>query len=136
MPIQRIGRNRFDAVALAAASVARKRTNAWVLVDGGSGTCILRYISAAFETVRSIEPIVSRVGRSGVTPCRLIRHRVVLRQTRPLNPAGTRTEPSVSVPIARVAIRAAADPLLDAPAAYGTSEDQGLQGEPKCAFVP
>ncbi len=96
-------------------------------------------ISAASRTVRVIGPTVSCVGHSSTSPLRLIRPRVVFNPTTPHRPAGMRTEPPVSVPIAAVARPAAtatAEPLLEPPGTRCTARSHGFHGVPMTALVP
>src|SRR5699024_11628073 len=75
--------------------------------------------------------MVSMVGSSGAAPCVGQRPKVVLRPNRPLNAAGTRTDPPVSVPMAKAhmpAAVAAAEPELEPPGTRCRSASQGLRG--------
>jgi len=62
---------------------------------------------AASVTLRAMGPAVSWLWLIGTMPLRLTSPSVGLMPTRPLNAAGQRIEPSVSVPIATVARPAA-----------------------------
>ncbi len=73
---------------------------------------------AASRTVRAIGPAVSWLSAMGMMPARLTRPTVGFTVTSPFWPAGDRSEPEVSVPIAAAAKPAAtatADPALEPP---------------------
>src|SRR5260370_7298261 len=68
-----------------------------------------------------------------------MRPAVTFRRTMPHQPAGSRTEPPVSVPIAigaRPAATATADPLEEPPGVWCTARSHGFRGVPMWVLVP
>ncbi|MCY1456107.1 hypothetical protein D9M71_733050 [compost metagenome] len=62
-----------------------------------------------------------------------------MKPTRPLNAAGTRIEPPVSLPIAAVTMplcTATAEPDDEPPGALGSTPGKSGVGVPKCGFKP
>ena len=117
-----------------------RRTGDWCDTgSSGSAPAITSSKMAPSRTLRARGPTVSWVGHSSIRPCRLISPCVVFSPTRPHSPAGMRTEPPVSVPMAaqaRPAATATADPLLDPPGIRCVCMSQGFQGVPMTSFVP
>src|SRR5207237_6369125 len=82
------------------------------------------HTSAASSAVRAKIETQSRDRHAGTTPSVLSRPGVGLRPMMLLQPAGTRPEPAVSLPRAKLTIPAAtatADPELDPPEIYAAS---------------
>jgi hypothetical protein len=89
------------------------------------------------STVQAITPTLSSVGDSARKSLRPYRLWLARNPTQPLNAAGTRTEPEVSVPTASGAIptaTATAAPEEDPPGTRPGSS--GLTGVPKCRLMP
>ena len=86
-------------------------------------------------TVRAIGPGVSKLGASGKTPSAGRSPQVGLKPTTPQHAAGKRTEPALSVPMARSqrpAASAAPFPPLDPPGIRAASS--GFTTAPKCGL--
>src|SRR5690554_542306 len=96
-------------------------------------------ISAQSSTEPASGPMESMDLESGSIPVVSISPVLVFRPTTPLNDAGTRMEPPVSVPIeaaARPDATATADPDDDPPGARLVCASTGLSGVPKWGFRP
>ena len=92
--------------------------------------------SAQSSAVRAIGPTVSKVGDTGKSPSFETRPGVGRRPVTPQNADGMRIDPPVSVPsvpAARSAAAAAAEPPLEPPQTRSVA--QGFRAGPKCGLV-
>ena len=126
-----------------AGSAKAKASRATRTRPGAAGAGAADSSSAASDTrsrvapSRANQPAVSKLGAWGITPARSTRPWVVRSPYRPQKPAGTRTDPPVSVPSAKSArppATAAAEPEDEPP---GTNPGAaGFRGVPWNGFSP